>query len=167
MADLLFRLVLLRHGEAERHAATDDLRPLSPRGREEVASTAAHLAGLSLQSPRIFVSTLLRARQTGEIVAGMLNLPAPAMLDGITPDDDPRLAARVIAGHCRAGMTPVFATHMPLVALLAGWLENGSLTGPASVPTAGAIVMAGEVVGPGQMRIERRIYPEEGVPARR
>lgn len=155
------KILLLRHGEAERDAHTDALRPLSPRGRAEVSDTVVRLVGLSLPAPRIFVSPLLRARQTGEIVAEIWNLPVPVMLEGITPDDDPREAAQIIARHCRAGETPVFATHMPLIASVTAWLESGRLNQAGHVPTGGAILLGGEVVGPGMMRVERRIFPGE------
>lgn len=153
------RLLLVRHGEAERRAATDELRPLSTHGRAEVGATAARLVAAGLVGPRIYASSLLRARQTADIIAGVLGSEAPLMLDGITPDDDPRRAARVLSPLCLPGMTPVVATHMPLIAGLIAWLEQGSLQHATPVVTAGAVLLEGEMVGPGLMKAVWRIAP--------
>lgn len=153
------RLLLVRHGEAERRAASDELRPLSLHGRAEVGLVAEKLGAVGLVGPRVYCSTLLRARQTADIIAGALGVDAPLMLDGITPDDDPRRALKVLAPLCVPGVTPIVATHMPLIAGLAAWLEEGSLQHAAPVVTAGAILFEGDLVGAGLMSPVWRLSP--------
>jgi broad specificity phosphatase PhoE len=63
------RLFLVRHGETAwsregRHTGRSDL-PLTPEGREQAETLPAKLAGL--QFAAVFVSPLLRARETCEI----------------------------------------------------------------------------------------------------
>jgi len=60
------RLILMRHGKAERHAASgeDFDRPLAERGRRESAATAATLADLGLVPDVAVVSPAARTRQT-------------------------------------------------------------------------------------------------------
>lgn len=159
MVSAKLRLLLVRHGEAERRAATDELRPLSLHGRAEVGSVAEQLRGSALVGPRVYCSTLLRARQTADIIADTLGVDAPRMLDGITPDDDPRRALKVLAPLCLPGVTPVVATHMPLIAGLVAWLEDGSLQHVIPVVTAGAILLEGDLVGPGLMSPVWRLAP--------
>lgn len=160
MASGKLRLLLVRHGEAERRAVTDELRPLSLHGRAEVGSVAEKLRAAGLVGPRVYCSTLLRARQTADTIAGMLCVDAPLMLDGITPDDDPRRALKVLAPLCVPGITPIVATHMPLIAGLVAWLEEGSLQHLIPVVTAGAILLEGDLVGPGLMSPVWRLAPD-------
>lgn len=160
MADL-FRLVLVRHGEAVRQAATDEARPLTERGRAEAAATARQLAALALPGPVVVGSTLLRAQETAVILAATL-VPGAAVgtLRHVTPDDDPRRAEAALAGCARPGSTLVVATHMPLVAALVEWMVDGVFAAGLPVPTGGAIVLEGPVVAAGQMRVVRRLGPD-------
>lgn len=69
------RLILVRHGETEAnvnqvwHGALD--APLTLRGEQQVAATAAHLAHVHRQAPfdRFYVSPLPRARSTAAAIA--------------------------------------------------------------------------------------------------
>jgi phosphohistidine phosphatase len=60
------RLILFRHGKAEPESASgDDFdRPLAPRGHEESAAMAAHLADLGFCPDVVLVSPALRTRET-------------------------------------------------------------------------------------------------------
>ena len=59
---------LVRHAHAE-PGEPDELRPLSPRGREEVRALAERLS-VHAMPPRVVLSSpLLRARQTAEAIA--------------------------------------------------------------------------------------------------
>jgi probable phosphoglycerate mutase len=73
------RILLARHGETSWNAAgrlqghTDI--PLNDAGRAQARALAAQLRGHGIA--RVFTSDLARARETGEIVAAELGLPAP------------------------------------------------------------------------------------------
>ncbi|MBI4550434.1 MAG: histidine phosphatase family protein [Candidatus Omnitrophica bacterium] len=71
------RLFLLRHGEtdwlAEGRLQGNAPVPLNARGREQARLAAG--AVRNIRPARIFSSTLLRARQTAEIIAGECGMP--------------------------------------------------------------------------------------------
>ena len=61
-------IFLVRHAHAE-PGDPDELRPLSPRGREEARVLGERLAKYALPPQLVFSSPLLRARQTAEAIA--------------------------------------------------------------------------------------------------
>lgn len=76
------RLILLRHGDAEDYANTaegDFKRRLTPEGIERMNAEAAGMRRLGMTFDVIVTSPLLRARETAEIVAETLHLPAPVL----------------------------------------------------------------------------------------
>lgn len=64
------RLILMRHGKAERHAQSggDFERALAPSGREDAAQMGKVLAGLDSAPDLMLVSSARRTRETGEQV---------------------------------------------------------------------------------------------------
>lgn len=68
----------MRHGPAEDDADSDDLRELTPKGRDRVRSVARELVRLEELPRLILTSPLVRAEQTAGIV-GTVTSPA----DGI------------------------------------------------------------------------------------
>lgn len=74
------RLILVRHAEAadldSRLHSDDGQRPLTPEGRRVHARMAAALARVEPDARRILTSPLVRARETAEITAGVLGVPA-------------------------------------------------------------------------------------------
>lgn len=79
------RICVARHGETDWNSAGIlqgwlDV-PLNDRGRAQARELAASLADAGLRS--VVTSPLLRARETAEIVAECLGLPAPASHDGL------------------------------------------------------------------------------------
>ena len=60
------RLILMRHGKAERHAAQggDFERALAERGRQDVALIASALAAEDLSPDLVLVSAARRTRET-------------------------------------------------------------------------------------------------------
>ena len=65
------KLYFLRHGEADwpNWSKSDDERPLTERGKEEMKKIAAFLERMELSLDQIVTSPLPRAKQTAEIVA--------------------------------------------------------------------------------------------------
>lgn len=162
--DNTVRLVLVRHGEAQRHAARDELRPLTEHGKTEAAATGARLLALStelaLPPPKVYASPYLRARETAAIIAGCLGVAPPDVVPGITPDDDPRRALRVIDALCVPAVTPVVVTHMPLIGGLLSWLVEGDLRHAPGVATAGGAILAGAMPAAGLMRVLAPFAPD-------
>ena len=100
------RLFLVRHAEAA-PGEPDDLRPLTPAGRDAARALAQNLAG---EHPEAVVSSpLLRARETAAAIAEA---------SGIAAETDERLAPGATADDLRAaaagrGGTIVAVCHQP------------------------------------------------------
>jgi phosphohistidine phosphatase len=111
------RLILVRHAEAA-PGEPDDLRPLTPVGRETARALGERL---SAAAPDAVVSSpLLRARETAQPIA---------QAAGVEPETDERLAPGATADDIRAvvagrGETVVAIGHQPdcsgIVLALAG-----------------------------------------------
>jgi probable phosphoglycerate mutase len=112
------RLLLARHGETEWNAigrlqGHTDI-PLNERGRGQARELAAALADHGIE--RVVTSDLIRARETGSIVAQALGLPAPdivpelrerrfGVFEGLTRDEcRQRYPAAWQAWHDRTGV---------------------------------------------------------------
>jgi phosphohistidine phosphatase len=74
MEDAMERLILMRHGKAERHAQSggDFERALAPSGREDAGRMGKVLAGLAYSPDLMLVSSARRTRETAEQVAASL-----------------------------------------------------------------------------------------------
>ena len=100
------RLFLVRHAEAA-PGEPDDLRPLTPAGRDAARALAQKLAG---EHPEAVVSSpLLRARETAAAIAEA---------SGVAAETDERLAPGATADDLRAaaagrGGTIVAVGHQP------------------------------------------------------
>ena len=82
-----------RHGPAVAHGTegvAESDRPLTKEGRRKTMDAARGLRSLDLGIDAIFTSPLPRALQTAEIVARVLRLPAPQILDLLGPGNPPR-----------------------------------------------------------------------------
>ena len=121
-------LYLVQHGEAV-SKEVDPERPLSARGRQEV-SKVVQFAATNCRPSAVHIhhSGKLRARQTAEILAASLGLPAPIQIDGLAPLDAPGLWA------CRCQTLEdsiMLVGHLPHLARLTGALLCG---GPKNAP---------------------------------
>jgi phosphohistidine phosphatase len=86
-------LYLVQHGESKREEE-DPSRPLSEKGKDDVARIASYLSRLDTVAPRILHSGKLRAKQTAEIMASALKSSSVGGLsgtDGLSPLDDPEI----------------------------------------------------------------------------
>lgn len=150
-------MALLRHGDAERHAASDEMRRLTPRGRADAAAVGLSMQALGLVS--VYASPYLRARETAEIIAENCGLGTVEILAGITPDDDPRRAIARLDGVVRAQEPCVVVTHMPLIGALVARLVDGNVGAGPGIATASGVLLTGEVFVPGLLRVERLLTP--------
>jgi phosphohistidine phosphatase len=96
MAETRWEVYFLRHadaGDPEAWRGDDGQRPLSPKGVRQAERLAAFLGGVGFAPDAILTSPKLRATQTTEAVAAVLDRP-------IAVDD--RLAAGFTVGTLRA-----------------------------------------------------------------
>jgi len=131
-----------RHGPAvasgtEGVAEAD--RPLTPEGRKKTVQAAKGLRALDLGIDAVFTSPLPRALETAEIVAGVLQLPAPSVLEGLSPGSSPR---RLLAGLKELeAETPLLVGHEPLLSSAVLLAICGTATGAIELKKAGLAVV--------------------------
>src|SRR5258708_5496611 len=91
------RLYLVQHGVAV-PAGEDPARPLSAKGREDVARTARVLARTGVSVGAIRHSGKLRARETAELIARSVNA-AEGVIEakGLAPNDPAASTAAELA----------------------------------------------------------------------
>jgi len=141
---------VLRHGEAEPHARSDDQRNLTEHGRKQVLRSAAHLLGQPLDA--IVVSPYVRAQQTAGLVHDALGFEDPLVtVSWLTPDSNPD---RVIAELDALGLENVLlVSHQPLVSSLLGLLVHGSRQSGEPMSTASLAELEGDAALAGLMTL--------------
>lgn len=121
----MMRLYIVRHGEAQRSAATDADRALTAHGGEVVRRFWTRLAADRPEPARIVSSSLRRARETARIIQD-IHGGRPPLLEQelLVPEAPPAETARWLELQPDLD-TWVLVSHMPLVALLTGLLVDG------------------------------------------
>jgi phosphohistidine phosphatase len=117
-------LYIVRHGLAAESAEgqSDDLRALTAHGVARLGAVAAGLLVLETRWDLIVTSPLLRARQTGEVLARGMKSKAPVVVsDALAPSGSP---ADVIADLARQKARSAIALigHEPGVGVLTAQL---------------------------------------------
>ncbi len=116
------RLYLVQHGEAV-PKAEDPERPLTPRGRDDVARMAAFVRRAGVEVYHIRHSGKRRAKETALILAEQLQ-PAGgvAFLPGLAPKDDVKPVAEMASREARPLL---LVGHRPFLDRLVGLLVSG------------------------------------------
>lgn len=132
------RLWLLRHGEAEARAPSDEVRELTAAGRAEVLRSALQLQNAE---PRlILASPYVRAQQTAALVRQHLGWPGEVRsVAWATPDGEPERALAELA--LLEVEELLLVTHNPFVGELAGWLLHGHRQAPVPMGTASLLCL--------------------------
>ncbi len=115
------RLFILRHGQAEPYTADDDGRQLVEAGRAEVLSVIDFCLPELQSLAAIWVSPLVRARQTAGLVEDRLGPRAARSESLLTPEADPRALLAALQEHVWATPQPgplLLVSHQPLVGRL-------------------------------------------------
>lgn len=148
------RIWLVRHGIAEDVPASgrDADRALTGEGRRRTRRAALGLRELGVRPAVVLASPLLRARQTAEIVAEVLDVRLERW-DDLAPGLDPGRVSRELDARF-AGAGPVLVGHEPHCGeLLAYWL-TGSPVGLAVRFRKGAVACVAGAMLPPQGRAE-------------
>ncbi len=121
------RIFLVRHGKASKDMtkyASDDVRPLTKRGRADVEQIAAQLAAAQVEVQQIRHSGILRAHETAEILGQHLNPPGGVIeVKGLRWEDPVEPLAR------EAHLEPdpvMFVGHNPFMEDLTALLLAGT-----------------------------------------
>lgn len=136
-------LWLLRHGEAESFSASDALRPLTVRGRQEASRVAINLKHQPLEL--ILHSPYVRAKQTADIISDVLdNRIKMHELEDITPDNDPKHVIKLLSDYTERHILVV--SHQPLLGKLVSLLTEGTTQAQHPFKTAELVVLDGEFI---------------------
>jgi phosphohistidine phosphatase len=131
------KLYLVQHAVAVPEAE-DPARPLSAKGREEVARTAQVLARMGLSVGAIRHSGKLRARQTAELIARSVKAAEGVVeAKGLAPNDP---ASSTAAELAKAPHDLMLVGHLPHLARLASLLVAGRESPPAVDMHMGGVV---------------------------
>ena len=117
------RLYLVQHGDALLKDANPE-RPLSDKGRTDIARLATWLAGADVTVSRILHSDKLRARQTAELLEPVLEPGGEtASAEGLAPNDPPEAFLKWLQG---VDEDTLVASHLPFVARAVSLAVTGS-----------------------------------------
>jgi len=115
------RLILIRHADAD-PGKPDELRRLNETGREQARALGEQLAANGVEPDALLTSPLLRARETGDAIAGELGCesePNDALAPGATAD----AVRRAVEGR---GETVIVVGHQPDCGQIASELGDGT-----------------------------------------
>ena len=108
-------LLIMRHGDAEPSAVSDEVRRLSARGRSEVQEVGRALVA-HLGIDKIVASPLVRAQETASLVAACFSHEIQRdTCVGLSPNGIPD---QLIAEFDEGVGSVLLVTHMPLIAEL-------------------------------------------------
>lgn len=102
------QLLLVRHAEAA-SGTPDELRPLTPAGRKQARSLGEQLRADGVAPSAILTSPLLRARETGALLARELGADT-AVDERLAPGASPE---RVAEAASERGGTVIAVGHQP------------------------------------------------------
>jgi phosphohistidine phosphatase len=127
------QLYLVRHAEAA-GGEPDELRPLTPAGREQARSLGERLRDAGVRPDAILTSPLLRARETAALLGrelGVEAMPDERLAPGATADS----VASAVNGR---GETIIVVGHQPDCSRIAGALTGGP---EPDFPPAGSVAI--------------------------
>jgi phosphohistidine phosphatase len=121
-------LYIVRHGDADTPAPSDDERELSKKGRKITAAMAKLLKSCDFEAPELIVtSPLPRADQTARIMQEFFATDATyERNDGLRPGKDLESAMSIIASKRKDAETLMIVGHDPLLSKLASAIASGS-----------------------------------------
>jgi phosphohistidine phosphatase len=136
------RFSLLRHGIAVEAGTpgfeNDRERPLTAKGERRMQRSAKGMLALGLSYDLILSSPYLRARQTAEIVAQVLNTPEGVRLsDVLTPEGNPRQLIEAVHSDDRDRHDILLVGHEPYLSRLISTLLTGGPNLPVVMKRGG------------------------------
>ncbi|EGU36311.1 phosphohistidine phosphatase [Vibrio sp. N418] len=134
------KIVIMRHGEAEHFASSDEDRSLTTHGRTASYSVAQRCVAQGVQQfDRVLVSPYLRAQQTWQEIAPLFAAKHVEECDDITPYGDSATVVEYIRALAEVEQlqSVLLVSHLPLV----GYLTADFVTdiAPPMFPTSGVV----------------------------
>lgn len=124
------KIYIMRHGEAQAFAASDEQRVLTDKGRQQSEAMAKWLASQlpGSQLDAVMVSPYVRAQQTWQSCGHCLPTPNSVETEhDITPYGDSDVVADYVRAYIETtGVTSLLlVSHLPLVGYLTAELVDG------------------------------------------
>lgn len=116
------KIVLMRHGEAYDASERAD-RPLTPRGTQDARKLARFLRQTGWTFDEVRCSPVLRATETGRLVATELSLPVKVDAR-LEPGLEPEKFADSVDG-LEGSQARIHVFHMPDIAMVAAHILGG------------------------------------------
>ena len=141
------KLLLVRHadaGDAEEFAKTgksDDLRPLSEKGREQMAKGVPGLKTLVPNADLIVSSPYVRAVQTADLVAAEYDRTPREQSDTLEPERSPAEFEDWLKAQGGDYDVVIAVGHEPHLSTLATWLMVGSEDSAIDMKKGGAALL--------------------------
>jgi phosphohistidine phosphatase len=158
-------LLIVRHAAAEERevfAATggsEDLRPLTVRGRERMAEGALGLARLIKRITVLATSPYTRAEQTAAILSSAFGRIEPETLDALRPEGDYRTLSDWLRGLARND-TVAIVGHEPHLSGFACYMMTGREGTLMGLKNGGACLLGlSDPVRPGAALLKWALAP--------
>ena len=153
------QLCLIRHGECEASAASDEERGLTTTGNADVAKVSELLRRQKLVAPQvIFSSPMKRALQTAELINAPWALEIQKA-DWLQPLVEPSTVLEKLRSRSEDHL--VLIGHLPNLGLLLSTLLWGLPAREVSLPRGAAALLDVEAWEPGAAKLGLFIKPEE------
>ena len=135
-------LYIVRHGDADTPAPTDDDRELSKKGRKVTAAVGKLLKARGFDVPELIItSPLPRAEQTARIMAEEFAADATFEInDGLRAGKDIEIAMSIIAAKRKDVETLMIVGHDPTFSRLASVLISGQDTPAVEMKKSGVAI---------------------------
>ncbi len=160
------QMYLVRHGDAidqmDPAVTSDGMRWLTDEGREETRWLAEIMRNLGVKPQLMLSSPLVRARQTGEIIAEVLGFTGEIQLtDDLIYGGAFSGILQTIANH-GVPKQVILTGHMPSMGELAGWLAWNTRTSALRMRTAQVcrVDMPDDRLAPGEGDIRWTLPPK-------
>ncbi len=151
---MIMNILIMRHGDAVRAAASDAARTLTDKGKRDVFNVAQSIRAESIDIERLISSTYTRAFETAQIVAQVFNIDTEIITcPDITPNTPPHIAIRSLDPLLKPNTLVV--SHLPLVShLLASLVGGGVEANDIPMTTAACVWLTGETWGEACLEIK-------------
>jgi phosphohistidine phosphatase len=140
-------IYIIRHAIAmnrEEWTKSDDLRPLTEKGKQKMEKIARGLAAMEIDFTHIFTSPLVRARETAEIVQSILKIDMLEETDLLIPSADPAEMIPFL-NKLPDSAEVALVGHEPHVSELLGYLLSGQRKNFTTFKKGGVAMVEGAV----------------------
>ena len=118
-------LIVMRHAKAEPFAAEDELRRLTPAGRQDAAAAGRWMRERGLVPDAAWVSASTRTRETWSQVVGEIGVEVETRVEPAIYGAGPETVLDLIGETAEESETVLVLGHNPTVAYLTHMLDDG------------------------------------------